>query len=145
MAEMSDLRRAVADRVMEIATEALNLTWRATIDAAPERTGALKQLTNTDGPTPRSEFSVEATIFCLADYATYTDAGAPPHRIYGNPWLAFFWEREGVDVVFSTREGGPAFVEHPGQTGTGWFNHGEDGGEPMRSRWERACMVAAAA
>lgn len=144
MADTSDLRRAVAGRVMEIATEALELTWRATIDAAPERTGALKQLTDTTSPSPVSEFSVRAAIFCTAEYAEWTDAGSVAHRVYGNPWLAFFWEKEGVDVVFSTRDGGPAYVNIPAQPGTGWFNHGEEGGEPMRTRWEMACMVAAA-
>jgi hypothetical protein len=145
MADMTDLRRALAERVQEIAEEALEETWRETIDAAPEKTGALKQLTDTDPPRPLSEFSVLATIFCEAEYAEWTDAGSHPHRITGRPWLAFYWEAENVDVVFSSRDGGPAYVNHPGSPGTRWFNGGRDGGEPMRSRWERACERAAAA
>lgn len=142
---MTDLRRALDERVMEIAGAALEITWRETVDAAPERTGALRQLTDTSPPTREAEFVVRAEIFCLADYAEYTDAGAPAHRIYGNPWLAFFWEREGVDVMFRTRDGHePAYVNHPGQAGTRWFNGGDEGGEPMASRWADACARAAA-
>jgi hypothetical protein len=38
---------------------------------------------------------------------TYLEEGTRPHEIVGNPFLAFHWERLGVDVVFRR-------VQHPG-------------------------------
>lgn len=141
MADTTDLRRSIADRVMEIASDALEQTYRDTVDAAPVgKTGALVELIDVDVPRATSEFAVTARIFCAAEYAGYTDAGTAPHEIPGNPLLAFFWE-DGPngpgDYVF-------AHVNHPGTTGTRWFNGGDDGGEPMRSRWGQACEDATA-
>lgn len=145
MADVSDLRRAVADRVAAIASDALELTYRETVDAAPSRTGRLRELIDTTRVDMRSEFVASAEIFCSAEYAEWTDAGSEPHQIPGRPWLAFFWEKENVDVVFASRDGHePAYVNHPGTTGTRWFNGGDAGGDPMASRWERACAAAAA-
>lgn len=141
---MTGLRTAVADRVMEIATDALEQTYRDTVDAAPVgKTGALVELIDTEGPRFTAEFAVTSAIFCLAEYAGYTDVGTPPHRIDGRPLLAFYWDNAPADL------GGPgdyvfAHVDHPGTTGTQWFNGGREGGEPMRSRWEQACENAAA-
>lgn len=142
MADMTGLRTAIADRVMEIASDAVGITYDETVGAAPlGKTGALRQLIDTIEPRFGSEFVVQATIFCAADYAGYTDVGAPPHRIDGRPLLAFYWENAPSEL------GGPgdyvfAHVNHPGTTGTHWFNGGEDDGEPMRSRWEAACVAA---
>lgn len=139
MADMTGLRRAVSQRVEEIASTALDLTERDTIDAAPERTGALKQLIGTTGPSMVGDFVAQCEIYCDAAYAGYTDAGTEEHDIPGNPLLAFYWENgpDGAgDYVF-------AKVHHPGTTGTQWFNSGQDGGEPMQSRWRRALEQAA--
>lgn len=146
MADMDSLRREISEEVERIATSALEQTWRDTIDAAPEKTGALKALTDTTPVSMAGDFVATASIYCAAEYAEWTDAGSIPHQIFGHPWLAFYWERENVDVVFSTRDGHePAYVNHPGTTGTRWFNGGVEDGEPMASRWERACADAAAA
>lgn len=144
MANVSDLRHALAARVAEIATQALELTYRETVAEAPSRTGRLRELIDTSRVDMVSEFVASAEIFCMADYAEYTDAGSVPHQIPGRPWLAFFWERENADVVFSHRDGHePAYVNHPGTAGTQWFNSGISGGDPMASRWARFCAAAA--
>ena len=51
------------------------------------------------------------TILWTAPYAQWADEGAPPHIIFGNPNLHFFWRRAGVWM----RTGS---VQHPGYTGT---------------------------
>lgn len=127
-----------------IAADALELVYRATVDAAPSKTGRLRELIDTSPMDMRSEFVASGEIFCTAEYAEWTDAGSEPHQIPGQPWLAFFWEKANADVVFSTRDGHePAYVNHPGSPGTRWFTGGVADGEPMASRWERACIQAA--
>lgn len=132
---MSGLLEAVAEETQRIASDALDLCWQATVDAAPERTGALRQLIRADGPTMSGQVTAQGEIRCDADYAEWTDKGSDPHIIQGNPLLAFYWEKVGRDMVLP-------FVNHPGTRGTQWFNSGEDGGEPMRSRWEDSCLRA---
>lgn len=52
-------------------------------------------------------------IAYLADHASYTDEGTDPHRIEGNPLLAF--EVDGELVIVR-------FVDHPGTDGTRWWS-----------------------
>lgn len=44
---------------------------------------------------------------CSARHALAIEFGAAPHRIDGNPFLRFFWDKIGEDVVFRA-------VNHPG-------------------------------
>ena len=135
MADTSDLRRAVAERTLEIHERALQLCLTDTLDAAPERTGNLKALTDVTPPTLVDEFVASGSIFSLAPYAGYTDAGTEPHEIPGNPLLYFYWDKLGEFMVLPV-------VNHPGTTGTQWFNGGDPDGEPMATRWEQATVEA---
>ena len=51
------------------------------------------------------------TILWTAPYAQWADEGAPPHIIFGNPNLHFFWARASKWM----RTGA---VQHPGYTGS---------------------------
>lgn len=51
-------------------------------------------------------------IAYLAEHASYTDEGTDPHRIHGNPLLAFDIGGETVIVHY---------VDHPGTDGTRWW------------------------
>jgi hypothetical protein len=136
VADLSDLRRAVGERTAELANAALQVVLADTLDAAPERTGNLKALTDVSASTMVGEFTASGTIFSLAPYAGYTDAGTEPHIIEGNPLLYFYWDRVGRFMVLP-------YVNHPGTQGTQWFNGGNPDGEPMASRWERALVEVA--
>lgn len=52
-------------------------------------------------------------IAYLSEHASFTDEGTGPHRIEGNPLLAFHIDGELVIVHF---------VDHPGTTGTHWWS-----------------------
>ncbi len=138
MADTSDLTRAVVLRVREIAEQAAQAVLAATLEAAPEKTGNLKALTDVTPVTFVDEFAASCTVFSAAPYAGYTDAGTVPHLIVGNPYLYFYWDRVGKFMVLP-------YVNHPGTAGTQWFNSGEPDGEPMASRWEQALNEAGAA
>lgn len=57
---------------------------------------------------------LSAEIAYEADHASYTDEGTPPHKIEGNPLLAFHWNGQLV-IVHS--------VNHPGTAGTRWWTN----------------------
>lgn len=136
MADLTELVRAVAERTLELADLALAAVLEETLEDAPEKTGNLKALTDVSPASLVGEFVASGTIFSLAPYAGYTDAGTEPHIIEGNPLLYFYWDRIGQFMVLP-------YVNHPGTTGTRWFNGGEPDGEPMAGRWERALTAAA--
>jgi hypothetical protein len=145
VANLDGLRTALSDKVLEISAAALATVVSETQDAAPEKTGALRASIHGSGPDLQGDFRATATIAADVAYAGYTDAGTPPHTIEGKPWLAFFWDLKGYWVISAERDGHPPmYVNHPGTTGTQWFNSGIDDGEPMASRWESALTDAAA-
>ena len=121
---------------LEQAAEIASACLADTLDAAPERTGNLKALTDVTPSTLVGEFVASGTVFSLAAYAGYTDAGTEPHIIQGNPLLYFYWDRVGRFVALP-------YVNHPGTQGTQWFNGGDPDGEPMASRWGRALAEVA--
>lgn len=135
MADTDSLRQAISDAVVEVADAALDQCLADTLAAAPEKTGALKALTDRTPVSLAGDFVASGSVFCDAKYAEWTDAGSEPHLIEGNPLLHFYWDRIGKEVWFH-------FVNHPGSPGTQWFNGGVDGGEPMLSRWTDACEAA---
>ena len=56
------------------------------------------------------------TILWTAPYAKWADEGAPPHIIFGNPNLHFFW----ANAAKWMRTGA---VQHPGYTGHRFSDH----------------------
>lgn len=61
-----------------------------------------------------TDTSVSRTIHSPADYSSFVDEGTGPHRIDGNPLLAFT-ASDGTRVVVR-------YVNHPGTTRTGWWS-----------------------
>lgn len=126
--DVSMLALAVIDAAVPICEIAADLREADIAAAAPIDTGALSQ---------SGEVSVQgtgdgavATIKFTEDYAGFLDSGTGPHRIEGNPYLAFNWN--GVDVVVRS-------VNHPGSTlHKGWFTDRalDD------SLWGLACQAA---
>jgi hypothetical protein len=69
----------------------------------------------------RDEFIVSTTMKSIhmiwpTPYAEYADEGTPPHIIFGNPYLRFFWLRGGGWV--NTPQ-----IQHPGYTGHRFSDH----------------------
>jgi hypothetical protein len=67
------------------------------------------------------------------EYASFSEEGTQPHRIDGNPLLAFYWPKAGRVVVVR-------HVNHPGTRAQKWF-----AGGTTDSRWQTACETAAGA
>lgn len=97
---------------LEVFAEAIEILLDQLDDAVP--VGPDRDRT---GPALRDTLEVRvgvntATISYLAEHASFTDEGTDPHRIEGNPLLAF--EIDGTTVIVH-------FVDHPGTEGTHWW------------------------
>jgi hypothetical protein len=57
---------------------------------------------------------ISRTIHSPADYSSFVDSGTEPHRIDGNPLLAFT-AADGTRVIVR-------YVNHPGTARTGWWS-----------------------
>lgn len=89
-----------------------------------------------DGPRVRDSIVGDAAgtrgeVSCTAEHGIFTDQGTRPHRIVGNPLLAF--ELGGETVIVR-------FVDHPGTPATGWFSENTN-----EEAWQRALDSAASA
>ena len=111
MGDVTNLRLAVLDAAPLICEEGARLREADLAASAPIDTGALSQ---------SGQVTVEATgdgavavLRFTEEYASYLDTGTGPHRIEGNPLLAFEWG--GTTVIVRS-------VNHPGSTKwKGWF------------------------
>lgn len=75
---------------------------------APDRTGYLKsQLRVERSRDEGGRWSVGWEVQSNAPYSLFVIKGTKPHKITGNPYLAFFWPAAGGNVVFAS-------VNHPG-------------------------------
>lgn len=82
-------------------------------DAAQENTGAMKAGIHAD-PASTDGQIVSTTIYSDAEYSSFMDQGTRDHDIFGNPFLAFYWQKIGQFVVLP-------YVHHPGTVGSGFF------------------------
>lgn len=129
---LHDLIETYAAEVGQVVRDELEATIK---DAAPvgqsETAGQLRDSVNVDYTVGAGTifWHVEAT----ADEASYTDEGTDPHRIEGNPILAFSWPARGGGVFFFRA------VNHPGTPAQHWF------GEPMPAYFQDALDAAEAA
>jgi len=109
--DVSDLKAAVADWIdAGCAAAAAELGGQLDV---PVKTGALLASQQVD--TGGGGFEWSGSLAFTEDYASYTDTGSDPHRIEGNPLLAF--EMDGDLVIVHS-------VNHPGSPGTRWFEDG---------------------
>jgi hypothetical protein len=142
MADLSGLRDHLQQWATLVTVDALQRTLQETQQAAPVRTGALRNSIQVS--TPQSDGAViRAEITADTPYAGFTDTGTQSHIIRGNPLLVFMWPNDPRP----NRGKGPAvfrWVNHPGTKGTQWFNAGVDGGDPMMSRWHDSLQEATA-
>ena len=75
---------------------------------APSKTGKLRAgLRMEQSRDVRGRWSVGYDVVSTAPYTAYVVKGTAPHKITGNPLLAFFWPKVGSFVVFRS-------VNHPG-------------------------------
>lgn len=99
-------------------------------DAAPVgETGELRDSVSAEasGGAPVVTVHIEAS----SDHASYTDEGTPPHKIEGNPLLAFDWPKAGKFMIVHS-------VNHPGTPAQRWFE------EPMPGYLDQALDIAVA-
>lgn len=134
MSIAAQLQPVVDVRHREVLRAALAEVEVQTVRAAPEATGYLKRQIRA---LPLDETGPVLSGEIVADtaYAGFTDAGTQPHLIFPKRARVLAWEGAG-GAVFAHR------VNHPGTRGTHWFTGGEDGGDPMRSRWQLALQSA---
>jgi hypothetical protein len=119
--------RATDSRKRVAVGEIADVGEEAARELAPFRTGALRGSIHgiPDGNVAR--------LFSTDPKAQLLEEGSPEHFIEGNPWLKFYWEREGRDYEpgFKLGKSGPDIVNHPGFDGF-WF---------MEGGWDAMCAV----
>ena len=117
MAKLDPLRRRIRQRADVAVARAAPKLQKALREAAPQVTGALKQMTTVSGLKSSSVGPVvEARV--AVPYASYTiPPGTQPHiiRPVRAKALAFFWPKVGKFVFF-------AKVNHPGYRGSPWYD-----------------------
>jgi hypothetical protein len=106
--DVTDFARTLDTWAEEVHDDALRGMQERLTDVAPVDTGFLR-----DESVTVFAHALSGTIVYEADYASFTDEGTDPHRIEGNPLLAF--EIDGELVIVHS-------VEHPGTTGTRWWS-----------------------
>lgn len=74
---------------------------------APDNTGYLKSQLRVERSRDVGRYSAGWSVTSNAPYSLYVIKGTRPHKITGNPLLAFFWPKIGANVVFRS-------VNHPG-------------------------------
>lgn len=75
---------------------------------APSKTGELRrQIRTSQSRDVQGRYSTGYDVTSNAPYSIFVIKGTRPHKITGNPLLAFFWPKLGRDVVFRS-------VQHPG-------------------------------
>lgn len=90
--------RARAGRVLDAAQR----------EAPVGKTGALRRgLRREQSRDVRGRWTTGWDVVSTAPHTLYVVKGTRPHRIEGNPLLAFFWPKVGRNVVFRS-------VQHPG-------------------------------
>lgn len=113
MALATQLRRVVNNRAVQVFTQAERAMLSDIDSAVPVKTGKLKRSRQSRASFASTRASV--TVTYPPNYAEFTDKGTRPHKIRGNPLLAFRWHGRLV-IVRS--------VNHPGTKGTRWWtNH----------------------
>lgn len=128
---ITGLEDDIQELAVQVLTDAAETLLDALKDSAPVGTGELRE--SAYGPII-NEADLSAVIGFDAPQSDWTDQGTAPHPIDGNPLLRFFWSDgpHGADNYVFER------VNHPGQTGTGWFSNEVDD-------WEIYVTDAAAA
>ncbi len=106
--DVSDMLSAVSDWAEEVHGDAVGVIQRNLDDVRPYRDGELAA-----SETLADFGRLHTEIAYTAEHASYTDEGTSPHKIEGNPLLAFDWDGDFV-IVHS--------VNHPGTQGTRWFS-----------------------
>lgn len=126
--DVSELMSAIEDYAQEVGAVASDELERIVKDAAPVgETGELRDEITVSSSGGGGIVSI--LVDSPADASSYTDEGTPPHRIEGNPLLAF--EMGGATVIVHS-------VNHPGTAAQHWFQ------DPMSDYYQNALDVAAA-
>lgn len=77
-------------------------------EAPVGKTGDLRAgIKTTQSRDVGGRYSTGYDVTSNAAYSLYVIKGTRPHKIVGNPFLAFFWPKMGANVVFRS-------VNHPG-------------------------------
>lgn len=77
-------------------------------EAPVGKTGDLRAgIKTTQSRDVQGRYSTGYDVTSNAPYTLYVIKGTRPHKITGNPLLAFFWPKVGANVVFRS-------VNHPG-------------------------------
>lgn len=104
-------------------SDACTITVRATVRAGEREALSRRTWKNQSGDAERKTkgvMLVEARggalgeLKCDVKYASYLDAGTPPHDIIGNPYLHFMWK--GIPMTLRR-------VRHPGTRGDGFMGY----------------------
>lgn len=75
---------------------------------APSKTGELRRGLKMDqSRDARGRWSTGYDVISTAAHTLFVIKGTRPHKIEGNPYLAFFWPKAGSFVVFRS-------AQHPG-------------------------------
>jgi hypothetical protein len=87
----------------------------AKIEAPTGKTGDLRRgIRTTQSRDVQGRYSTGYDVTSNAAYSLYVIKGTRPHKITGNPLLAFFWPKLGANVVFRS-------VNHPGTKGNNFL------------------------
>jgi hypothetical protein len=87
----------------------------AKIEAPTGKTGDLRRgIRTTQSRDVQGRYSTGYDVTSNAAYSRYVIKGTRPHKITGNPLLAFFWPKLGANVVFRS-------VNHPGTKGNNFL------------------------
>ncbi len=80
----------------------------AKVEAPVGKTGELRRgINTTQSRDVRGRYSTGYDVTSNAPHTLFVIKGTRPHKITGNPLLAFFWPKMGSNVVFRS-------VHHPG-------------------------------
>lgn len=124
------LETLIRDWAAEVAATAADLVFDATQALCPEDEGTLRA----SGTLDRAGDTSYTIIY---DDVGFTDEGPQPHRIEGNPLLAFDWPEQGLfPAVFRHVN----WVPGPGvEANKGWFTERA----ATQEQWENSLMIAA--
>lgn len=113
-ADFSELRSALEDWAEEVHRAAFDEFADESVDQAPVGSGDREGVALRDSQERVRFDGLTAELAFTAEHASWTDEGTAPHRIDGNPLLAF--EVDGETVIVR-------FVDHPGTDGTQWWTN----------------------
>lgn len=113
--DIEPLKDAIRQRAAQLADDAVQAMFLDMEANGPRSdedhehmTSMLEVTESEDG-----DMLITRTVRSPAEYSSYVDEGTPPHRIEGNPLLAFT-ARDGSRVIVR-------YVNHPGTERTGWW------------------------